>query len=758
MTILHRQIWGTLRYLSKPVFAIMHNGSSHFSNKNKDTGQLSSDSTSKRARAASRTLRACDACRKLKSRCYKATTNAVCCSRCRNLGHTCSLEVDFKAEHPNVPIVNGEPHMPTNPMNKYGIVQTGASLTQDQNTSSQDLRNKIDLIYLGVAELLSAVKSDGALALKGDMKQLIEAINSKNRPPSASLSSSNMNSSGSSHSIFDLGSNNNNSSMNISESEKFFESPHVIEPDLESDPASLCSAAKLFQISPFCIVTRQMPDVPQPILNLLNLLSFTQTERKVDNDIIDAKILSEVQVIELMKEFRSNYGRWVLFPIQMFTDELIRQLRRKSPFLLTTCCTISLRYLLNNKSGQLDSNEALTYGSVFNHMRKDLQKAILKYTMGMEDFESDIEFLQAMVIISIYLFSLSAIASQLVESGLNTKDIAELRNLKMDPWNLSGLALNKFVSSSCFGTLLRSKNVNYNSPDTTYPTFDNDETQKITVFRTYNHLILIHLVSCILTGRMCVVDEIRLRHCNLSLGLHSATNFDGRMVSEISILLITYNYIQLNLNTDSVKTLNEVEESFLVVKLEVDSWYDQWEYLFRQPALQFVVFCYNFCYIQILFCYLHTKSLITTMLPSRHTQDYTAFVNIDIIHILFNYSTDETLAKILYHSFHLVNFVLLVEDDLYFAYLSDQIYFFFYFGAIVLIKITKHLLDHEKLYCMNNVKDATIDEKNWQAALTPITLLIEKFSRVAQNNAHDIITKYRLGIEKCFEENFSGLR
>lgn len=720
--------------------------------------QSSSNPSSKHTKTASRTLRACDACRKLKSRCYKATTHAVCCSRCLNLGHTCSLESDFRAENPNIPVVNGEPHMPSSSIAKYSGAQQGASFMQEQSKLNHDLRNKINLIYLGVAELLSVVKSDGASAIRGDMKLLLETVNSKSGPSSRSLSSSNMPSSESSHSLFDLGGNNNGSSMNISESEKYFESPHVIEPDLDSDPANLCSAAKLFQISPFCIVSRQMPDVPRPILNLLNLSNYVLTEKELDDDIINAKILTEVQVVELMKEFRSNYGRWVLFPIQMFTDELIRQLRKKSPLLLTTCCTISLRYLLNNKLGQIDSNEALTYGSVFNHMRKDLQKAILKYTMGMEDFESDIEFLQAMVIISIYLFSLSAIATQLVASGVKSKDISELRNLKMDPWNLSGLALNKFVSSSCFGTLLRFKDVNFNALGTTYPTFDNDEAQKITVFRTYNHLILIHLVSCILTGRMCVVDEIRLRHCNLSLGLHSATNFDGRMVSEISILLITYNYIQLNLNTDSVKTLNDVEESLLVVKLEVASWYDQWEYLFRQPALQFVEFCYNFCYIQILFCYLHTKSLIASRLTSRYTQDYTTFAKIDIIHILFNYSTDETLAKILYHSFHLVNFVLLVEDDLYFAYLSDQIYFFFYFGAIALIKTTKHILDHDKLYCMNDVEDASVDEKNWRAALTPVNLLIEKFGRVAENNSHDIITKYRLGITKCLEENFPGMR
>lgn len=708
-----------------------------------------------------RTLKACEACRKLKSKCYKAIELAVACSRCVNMNRTCSFEIDFKQNNPNIPLIDGRPKaLPVSPSpDKEAFHASIQPLhSQSQLQFQHDIRHRIDLIYLGVAELLSVVKSEGALALKEDMKQLLSAasINKSNSSIPSSLYMGQSLSSGDSNyqSVFDV-QNGNMSTIGSTAPEKLFESPNIIEPDLDADPSYLCSASKSFQVSPFCIVTKQVSNVPASILNLINTSRKTSARPKdsSSHDIIASGILLEAQVVDLMKEFRSNYGRWVLFPLQMFTDELIRQLRIKSPLLLTTCCTISLRYLLNNKSDESCISEALTFGRAICHLSKDLKKAILRYTIGNEGPESDIEFLQAMVIICIYLSSLSTIATALFKSEHFNGELAELQNLKMDPWNLSGLALSNFISNSCFGNLLRSKDLNVDPLATVYPSFETDETQKITVFRTYNHLILIHLVSCILTGRMCVVDDIRLRYCNLSLGLHSATNFDGRMVSEIGILLIAYNYIQVNLNTDAVKTLSDAEENLMSVKQEVESWYEQWEYLFRQPALQFVEFCYNFCNVHILLSYIHAKILIASKLTSRHMPDYTNFDNFDILQVLFNNCNDETLTKILHHAFHLVNFVLLVEDDSYFAYLSDQIFFFFYFGAIVLVKATRYALDHEKLYCLNDI-DESFDEKNWQGALTPVRLVIEKFGRIANRNSYDIITQYRKGLTKYLRENF----
>lgn len=706
----------------------------------------------KQAKVMTRTLKACDACRKLKSRCYKSSAFVVCCSRCLNLGQPCSLENDFKMKYPNIPMVNG---MPLNvntstKMDHIGTINSDSTNGLDASRLNEELLNKINFIYLGVSELLSVVKTEGTSSLRSDMKQFLETTSIMRKEPiseSPSFFSKNED---------DL-LENTNVTVSVGDSEKVFESPHVIEPDQEADPATLCLASKLFQISPFCIVSRLISHVPKPIMNLLNLSNIQKSMYKED-DIIDADILSSSKVVELMKEFRSNYGRWVLFPLLMFTDELIRKLREKSPFLLTTCCAISLRYLLNSISKFSQTKgieEMLIYGNVLNHMAKDIQKAILDNTINNEDLGSDIEFLQAMVILSIYLFSISNIACVIIGSD-KADNLKELQSLKLDPWKLSGLALTKFISNSCFGTLLE-KDLNTDAPAAPYPSFDANETQKISIFRTYNHLILVHLVSCILSGRMCIVDEIRLKHCNLSLGLHSATNFDGRMVSEISILIITYNYIQINLNRNGIRTLPEVDESLLEVKQEIANWYEQWEYLFRQPALQFVEFCYNFCSIQIYLCYLHTKTLIATKLVSRQSPDFTNFARIDIIHILFNYCNDKILSMILSHAYHLVHFVTLVEDDLYFAYLSDQIFFSFYFGAIVLIKTTKHALDHKKLHCLNGIDDPSINQDNWEPVLTPVQLLIEKFDRVAENNPFDIITNYRMGISGCLDEIFPGI-
>ncbi|WPK25022.1 hypothetical protein PUMCH_002321 [Australozyma saopauloensis] len=730
----------------------------------KDSAGPSSLLRQRMQRSLPRTIKACDSCRKLKSRCFKASDSAVSCSRCLNLNRTCSLETDFKERFPNIPVVDGVPQDP----NSYHNSQ--------ENEPEAMLRNKIDLIYLGISELLACCNSESAIALKNDMRCLVGAPPmAKSFSLPASLNSNvqlpDSSSSLASHlDIFDSSSNLSSSSRS-SETNKTQHGANIIEPDLEFDPACLCFASKSFQTSPFFIVSRHLAHIPSPIARLtsgLSDLGGTTKDDPMDLDIISSGILSEAQAIDLMKDFRSNYGRWVLFPLQMFTDELIRQLRRKSPFLLTTCCTISLRYLLNCKNEKLDethSKESILFSGVINHLLSDLKKAILHYTIGEDSLEGDIEFLQAMVIICIYLYSLSTIAAGLLASGASTAGASikserhsnDTCELKMDPWKLSGLALTHFISKSCFGTLFSFKDLNMNAQAALYPSFDSEETQKITVFRTYNHLILIHLVSCILTGRMCVVDEARLRYCNLSLGLHSATNFDGRMVSEIGILLITYNYIQQNLNTDSVKTLSDVEDSLMLVEHEVKNWFEQWDYLFRQPALQFVEFCYNFCNIQICLSYLHTKTLITSELSSRPNPDFTTYPTIDIIQILFDQCKDEMLVKILNHAYQLVNFVTLVEDDSYFAYLSDQIYFSFYFGAVVLIKTTKHAIDHEKYDCLRDLEGLKNDNDDLYG-LTPVILLIEKFERVAQNNDYDIITQYKLGLMKCLADNFPDIK
>lgn len=70
-----------------------------------------------------------------------------------------------------------------------------------------------------------------------------------------------------------------------------------------------------------------------------------------------------------------------------------------------------------------------------------------------------------------------------------------------------------------------------------------------------------------MTGRMCILDQIRIDQCRKTLDISTSTNFDGRMVAEINFQLIVYSFIEAN------QSLEEVEE-------ELRLWHNDWGYLF----------------------------------------------------------------------------------------------------------------------------------------------------------------------------------
>lgn len=66
---------------------------------------------------------------------------------------------------------------------------------------------------------------------------------------------------------------------------------------------------------------------------------------------------------------------------------------------------------------------------------------------------------------------------------------------------------------------------------------------------------------------MMVLDEIRLNQSRRTLDLSACSNFDGRMVAEINLQVLIYNFIEFR------QTLDEVEE-------ELKLWHNDWGYLF----------------------------------------------------------------------------------------------------------------------------------------------------------------------------------
>lgn len=638
-----------------------------------------------------------------------------------------------------------------------------------EHTSSEDVpvgdtQRKLDLIYSGVAQILLIMKGEDGEPrnpiLGSDVKLLLDAATSMKKsslPSTPSL-------------FLDLLAATPNGSRilhgNAPNHPLGYRS--MLHEDLSvSEDSPFVSSTTSFKTSPYSIISNLVHGIPRPISNLLGLSMDTSDGRagifKVDLDIISSGVLRESEVIDLMNDFRSNYGRWVLFLPLTTTEELVTLIRRKSPLLLTTCCCISMRYSLNVKlsPGDVDSyrRKKDTYKMVMRQLVKDLDKSLLKYAtfQGSATLSGDIEFLQAIVILSIYSLSLSSIVTNTIDPDSLVEEDLNLRDLNLDSWYLSGLGLSTFISKANFGTLFQSLNADDGlSPNFTviFDRPNSNEGQKLTILRIYNHLILIHLVSCVFSGRMCIVDEIRLNNCLSALSLPSATNFDGRMVSEIGILLITYNYVQVNQIARNIKELSQIESNLLNVNEEITAWYEQWDYLFSQPALQFVEFCYHFCYILIYINYIYSKLLVASKIPL--VQD---LFDADLLEDVLKYADKASVIEIVTHAYALVEFILNIEDDSYFAYLSDQIHFCFFFGALTLMRTLKFLKTNDKLHYLNSAGASSkgLSEQNWKSSLKGIFLLIEKYEHVTQDNPDDIITKYKGGLVECLQLLFPGM-
>ncbi|MDN6570519.1 MAG: hypothetical protein L0L22_05910 [Staphylococcus equorum] len=186
-------------------------------------------------------------------------------------------------------------------------------------------------------------------------------------------------------------------------------------------------------------------------------------------------LLTEAEAVDLMNKFRRNHGRWVLFPSNAPTYMLVERIRNKSPLLLTTCCCLSLRYLFkgaNSSHHEVLNKKKSNYRSLIKQLAEELNNSLLKYTCFPKSTlnNGDIEFLQALVLLSIYSLSLSSMASSRL--SLDLSDDSGLCELNLDAWYLSSIGLTTFVSKATFGTLLqKAKNTgNSDVPFTIYST------------------------------------------------------------------------------------------------------------------------------------------------------------------------------------------------------------------------------------------------------------------------------------------------
>ncbi|EGW34046.1 uncharacterized protein SPAPADRAFT_134248 [Spathaspora passalidarum NRRL Y-27907] len=556
---------------------------------------------------ASRILKACDNCRKQKTRCFRSPENPNSCVRCHALNKSCSFET-----------FNFDPYFTDN--------------------------NKLDLIYNGINEVLGLLK---------------------NTPTMVATPIS------------------NSSSINSQQQENEKEDSN----EFVDDSTQFQSPPSSFITSPFLIISNSVPEsVPSPIHKLLNPSKY----HSEPNDVISLSILSESDAITLMDEFRRDFGKWISLPIYISTKDWIDEIRIKSSLLLTTGCCITIGKTTSSLPVELS-----------NKLIQDMNECILKYSFYHRK-DGIIEFLQAMVLLSTYSISISSLV---LDSEAN-----------LDSWTLSQIGLSTFISSSTFGHLKAT----------------NDDIT-LTQLRIYNHLCLTHLFYCMISGRMCIIDEIRINQCYGTLSLLNATNFDGRMVAEINMILITYTFIQLNNN---VQDLSELDHNLMNVLEETKLWYQQWEYLFSQPTIQFVELNYHFCTILIYYGYEYHKSKIT----GRKVE----FLSNASLNVL-NYANEFSLIEMFNHAYSLVKEINNLEDDIGFSYLSDQIHFCFYFAALCLIKI---------LYQCTTGKGYSEQLSEKENVMEVVNTLVDKFSTISRGDSNNAAFKYKSGIEQILQSHF----
>lgn len=690
-------------------------------------------SSSKRSDSqATRTLKACELCRKQKTKCFRSPDNPGSCLRCSFFAKRCSFEVGPPISTPT----------------EWSLSSQGAV----------DLKKDLDTINKGISEILTLLK-DGKEINPKDTQLLLNATGAMK----------------SKRTVLDEVRSDDN--FGFLEQNKEY-----IKDETQNSLLTFQSPTDSFKTSPFAIVANQLDTqfIPSSVANLLNLsvilVNNNNEFHSFNEDIISLGILSENDTIHLMDDFRRNYGRWTSFPQDISTSLLTERIRSKSPLLLTTCCCLSLRFSLNGLNPTNVDNFIIKrkqFQILIRQLLVELSKSLIKYTafLGSTDNSGDIEFLQALVILSIYLSSLSSIVSHRDDNfvGLNDTNVdVNVVDLNLDPWHLSGIGLTTFITKSTFGSLFQIKrNIDISDPNEIiqsdlpftflYDELDSDEYRTLTILRIFNHLTLVHLINCIFSGRMCVLDEIRLNYCNATLSLPSSTNFDGRMVSEIGILLITYNYIQVILNSDQSIGIKECELSFINVKEEVKNWFDQWEYLFSQPALQFVELCYDFCNVLIYYNYNYQKcSLAQGSSSMKNSSTFIPLYEQDNMNYILEHCDDNSLIKILEHSNNVVKIINILESDSYFAYLSDQLHFCFYFCSLCLIKTLTYLKSNGKEYILSKAYNAKASDMGYSNTLSDdsyrdIKSLIEKYRIIAQNNPNDIISKYRMGLERLLK-------
>ncbi|ONH75206.1 Transcriptional activator of proteases prtT [Pichia kudriavzevii] len=144
--------------------------------------------------------------------------------------------------------------------------------------------------------------------------------------------------------------------------------------------------------------------------------------------------------------------------------------------------------------------------------------------------------------------------------------------------------------------------------------------------------------------------------------ISSATNFDFRIIGEIHIYLICYRFLF-------------EDEPYRLLRKGINLWLERWQDTFGQASNQFVEIDYHFVEILV-----KIKSL---------KLDPHAFFNM-------NFNNLKELTELRKHALAILYLIDSVNDDSYFAFLSDQIHMMVFYATDILISTMSAINKLEK--------------------------------------------------------------
>lgn len=375
------------------------------------------------------------------------------------------------------------------------------------------------------------------------------------------------------------------------------------------------------------------------------------------------------------------YNQWVSLPTNIPVTELLDLMIGRSSLLLTVCCCVVIRY-------HEPELKKAAWPLLLAKLQDDLRQTMLIVP-------HTIEFIQALAVMSIYASSLSDSDGGFV----------------IDAWFISSIALQHFVTKNVLGLVVSFDGV---SPVT--------ELDEIAAYRVWNHLCLVHLVNCVMSGRMCILDQLRIDQCRKTLNIPSSTNFDGRMVAEINFQLIIYTFIEAN------QSLAEVEE-------ELRLWHNHWGYLFEQPTTQFVETGYHYGYLLVLYHWNYRQ-----IVSPGSTDAYTLKNDPSDVSRVFEACDSSFLRRMIRHALKVISGLLVVKDVTFFMALSDQIHSCGAYASVMLARLMETVKTQKRIIDISSTLFARSMEQ---------IEALEGLFREIGKTGKDLATKYALAIEEA---------